>query len=68
MFDLFLPCAGCPPGQRWVRDKCEPCPVGEYSSSLGLTCTSCPAGLTTQHYGATSKDECGEYGETGCRG
>ena len=51
----------CPRGFRAMRAdtiRCEPCPIGYYSTSVGFSCTACPPDTTTAFAGATSRLHC----------
>jgi hypothetical protein len=51
----------CPRGYRAMRTstlRCEPCPLGFYSTGVGLSCAQCPGGSTTASVGATSRLAC----------
>jgi hypothetical protein len=51
----------CPRGYRAMRTstlRCEPCPLGFYSTGVGLSCAQCPSGSTTVSVGAISRLAC----------
>ena len=37
---------------------CEPCPLGYFSRSVGMSCTPCGKGMTTANVGSTSLRDC----------
>ena len=52
----------CPKGTHLSMTEgavvCEACPLNTYSSSAGLSCTLCPAGMMTSATGSDSVSDC----------
>jgi len=56
-------CTDCPSGQFQMfvaAGACEDCPIGRYSGSGQVECTTCSAGKSTAHEGASSFQACSD--------
>ena len=59
----------CPPGtdtQDFASMGCQPCRVGQYSSTPGSDCAPCPEGLSTLRAGSISKSNCSVCDSSSC--
>jgi hypothetical protein len=66
-FSVYKP--ACPPG-TYTSDfetmGCLYCPIGQYSSLPGPSCTRCPNGLSTFKTGSIDKNNCSECDSSSC--
>jgi len=55
----FVSYRECAVGDQWTDDSCQPCPSGQYSSSLSYDpCILCPSAHFLPRHGSHSEDAC----------